>query len=183
VELINNMPQLVIPKSYKALRSPRASDIDNIRLTVENFVNGIKLDSDNLQVDALAQAFSTTQAAEILDRSELGDIVDYSTNIIVQETGIYLIKLPSPPGVALGPNLPPSPTTTIGSTFSFIIRINGVVNFSAPIVNNYTVSGSNIRSIEVSSTGDFIFPLFLTEGDVLTEDSGVEIKLIKLLRS
>lgn len=180
------MPTLDITRSYAANRSPRVSDLDNIRLGFEVFFNNTKVDASNLDVSALTLAFTAVQARAVIDASQISELdVSSGTDITVQESGFYLVMINGDLGIsAANAGFPPGADTSISASQDFIIEINGVSYQTFVQEAAIQYQDPLLRSVTNSCITNYSFYYNFTEGDVISNPysaiTGTTITLLKL---
>lgn len=181
------MPQLVIPKTYKSNRALRVSDLDNIKLTVEAFINSTKLDSANLQLDSLLQAFSSAQSKAILERSEIGQETGGTvSSVTVLDSGFYFAKVKTTNTSATGGSgFPPSGANSVSIPVELVISVNSIedlnVSYDDSIVFATSTSGF-LKSLTYQSGLTGIAGRNLTETDVIEVEDASNTAQIEIMK-
>lgn len=179
------MAQLVIPKTYDANKAPRVSDLDNIRLSVESFVNSTKLNADNISLSAISSAISAAQARSIIEQAGTADSqFNNASNptITVTESGVYIIHVERD-GFQVNLGSAGAAQSQLTNSITTTLSINAVVTDTWSSTFTQNTSPAAMQTLDLNYDASVQTIKSLTIGDVISTSLAGNITLIKILET
>lgn len=173
------MPLLVIPKSYKNNQVLLEGDLDNIRDSLLTFFNTTKLDEDNIDVDALIGAITSTQADAIADAmsstgadSIFSSISSSQANSIISDSTFSTDTLVTSDSSSLSSSEQTKCTLTVVSTGTYLISyVGGTSSAATEMTVKIKVDGSTqdtMTAVNLQRAGFLIQALTASASITLT---------------